>query len=343
MGELREALVLAETERQAAQDRATGLAQELATAESARATAEADAAQARQDAEAARTEAWELHETMARMAADLSRLQAAADSAATAQDAGAAETTALQDELTALRQEVTSLKIEAGATATQATEQIRTLQQDLIARDDALARLQRDLAGRSTKEQPAFLKGWQELLAAAVILIGLPLVFLAFWLGRNRAAERVPAGLPEQPTPAPPAPPQPIPITAAAPAVLSGDGAAPRPLPATTDLLAEALRNGDWAHADRCFAALTGVKSPSLRQLLSNASSEDLAMACRAAGLDRLTFANLYLTARNGAQGGPTADPKALSDAVRLFDDTDQDAAQARLAARQNGEADSRS
>ncbi len=39
------------------------------------------------------------------------------------------------------------------------------------------------------------------------------------------------------------------------------------------------------------------------------------------------------------------ADPKALSDAVRLFDDTDQDVAQARLAARQNGEpeADSRS
>ena len=61
--------------------------------------------------------------------------------------------------------------------------------------------------------------------------------------------------------------------------------------------------------------------------------------------LDRLTFANLYLTSRNGAQGGAMADPKALSDAVRLFDDTDQDVAQARLAARQNGEpeADSRS
>ncbi len=39
------------------------------------------------------------------------------------------------------------------------------------------------------------------------------------------------------------------------------------------------------------------------------------------------------------------ADPKALSDAVRLFDETDQDVAQARLAARQNGEpeTDSRS
>ena len=310
IGELREAVVLAETERQAAQDRAAGLTQELAAAESARATAEAEA-----------------------------------DAAATAQEAGAAETAALQGEFAALRQELTALKTEAAAADAEAAEQIRALQQDLNVKDEALARSQRDLAARSTTEQPAFLERWQELLAAAVILIGLPLVFLASWIGRTRAAERVPAGLPVQATPAPPAAPQPIPITAAAPVAPSGHGSAQQPPPATAELLAEALRNGDWAHADRCFAALTGLKSPRLGQLLSDASSEDLAMACRAAGLDRLTFANLYLTARNGEQGGAMADPKALSDAVRLFDDTDQDAAQARLAARQNGEAeaDSRS
>ncbi len=308
--ELREALTLAETERQAAQDQAAGLAQELATTESARATAEADA-----------------------------------DTAATAQDVGAAEAAALQGELTALRQELTALKTEAAATDAQAAEQIRALQQDLSTKDDALARLQQDPAVRGIADQPAFLERWQELLAAGVILIGLPLVFLAFRLGRTRADARVPAGLPAQPTPVSPAAPQPSPMMAAAPMAPPGDGAAQRPPPATADLLAEAIRNGDWAHADRCFAALTGVKSPRLRQLLSDANSEDLAMACRAAGLDRLTLANLYLTSRSGAQGGALADPKALSDAIRLFDDTDQDAAQARLAARKNGEpeADSRS
>ena len=341
----RQAAVLAETERQAARDRSAGLTQELAATESARATAEAAAALAQQDAEAARAESRELHETLARMAADLSRLQADADTAATAQDTRAVEAAALQSELAALRNELTALRTTAEAADAAAAEQIRALHQDLSAKDDALARLQQDLAARDTAEQPVFLERWQELLAAAVILIGLPLVFLAFWIGRTRAAERVPAGLPVQPTPASPAAPQPSPMTAAPPVVTSGDGAEHRPPPATVDLLAEALRNSDWAHADRCFAALTGLKSPRLRQLLSDASSEDLAMACRAAGLDRLTFANLYLTSRNGAQGGAMADPKALSDAVRLFDDTDQDVAQARLAARQNGEpeADSRS
>jgi len=341
----RQAAVLAETERQAARDRSAGLTQELAATESARATAEAAAALAQQDAEAARAESRELHETLARMAADLSRLQADADTAATAQDTRAVEAAALQSELAALRNELTALRTTAEAADAAAAEQIRALHQDLSAKDDALARLQQDLAARDTAEQPVYLERWQELLAAAVILIGLPLVFLASWIGRTRAAERVPAGLPMQPTPASPTAPQPSPMTAAAPVVTSGDGAEHRPPPATVDLLAEALRNGDWAHADRCFAALTGLKSPRLRQLLSDASSEDLAMACRAAGLDRLTFANLYLTSRNGAQGGAMADPKALSDAVRLFDDTDQDVAQARLAARQNGEpeADSRS
>ena len=341
----RQAAVLAEAERQAARDRSAGLTQELAATESARATAEAAAALAQQDAEAARAESRELHETLARMAADLSRLQADADTAATAQDTRAVEAAALQSELAALRNELTALRTTAEAADAAAAEQIRALHQDLSAKDDALARLQQDLAARDTAEQPVYLERWQELLAAAVILIGLPLVFLAFWIGRTRAAERVPAGLPVQPTPASPAAPQPSPMTAAPPVVTSGDGAEHRPPPATVDLLAEALRNGDWAHADRCFAALTGLKSPRLRQLLSDASSEDLAMACRAAGLDRLTFANLYLTSRNGAQGGAMADPKALSDAVRLFDDTDQDVAQARLAARQNGEpeADSRS
>ncbi len=341
----RQAAVLAETELQAARDRAAGLTQELAATESARATAEAAAALAQQDAEAARAESRELHETLARMAADLSRLQADADTAATAQDTRAVEAAALQSELAALRNELTALRTTAEAADAAAAEQIRALHQDLSAKDDALARLQQDLAARDTAEQPVYLERWQELLAAAVILIGLPLVFLAFWIGRTRAAERVPAGLPVQPTPASPAAPQPSPMTAAPPVVTSGDGAEHRPPPATVDLLAEALRNSDWAHADRCFAALTGLKSPRLRQLLSDASSEDLAMVCRAAGLDRLTFANLYLTSRNGAQGGAMADPKALSDAVRLFDDTDQDVAQARLAARQNGEpeADSRS
>jgi hypothetical protein len=341
----RQAAVLAEAERQAARDRSAGLTQELAATESARATAEAAAALAQQDAEAARAESRELHETLARMAADLSRLQADADTAATAQDTRAVEAAALQSELAALRNELTALRTTAEAADAAAAEQIRALHQDLSAKDDALARLQQDLAARDTAEQPVFLERWQELLAAAVILIGLPLVFLAFWIGRTRAAERVPAGLPVQPTPASPAAPQPSPMTAAPPVVTSGDGAEHRPPPATVDLLAEALRNSDWAHADRCFAALTGLKSPRLRQLLSDASSEDLAMVCRAAGLDRLTFANLYLTSRNGAQGGAMADPKALSDAVRLFDDTDQDVAQARLAARQNGEpeADSRS
>ncbi len=61
-------------------------------------------------------------------------------------------------------------------------------------------------------------------------------------------------------------------------------------------------------------------------------------MACCAAAGPPDLRENLYLTSRNGAQGGAMADPKALSDAVRLFDETDQDVAQARLAARQNGE-----
>jgi len=108
--------------------------------------------------------------------------------------------------------------------------------------------------------------------------------------------------------------------------------ARPRPpTAATSATIVAAVRRRDWAAADAQFAELSGIAAPRLRELLADPSGELLALACRAADLDRLTFATLYLLQD---EGRAVADPDTLADAVSLFERTGPADAHRQLAER---------
>ena len=96
-----------------------------------------------------------------------------------------------------------------------------------------------------------------------------------------------------------------------------------------------AYRPQTRAAAEAQFAQLSGVSDPRLKELLADPSGELLALACRAAGLDRLTFAALYLLQ---GQGRTVADPKIVAGAVGLFEKTGPAEAQRLLAERRVGD-----
>jgi hypothetical protein len=101
----------------------------------------------------------------------------------------------------------------------------------------------------------------------------------------------------------------------------------------TSATIVEAVRRQDWASADAQFSQLSGVSSPGLKDLLEDPSGELLALACRAADLDRLTFAALYLLQ---GQGRAVADPEVVAGAMGLFEKTGPAEAQRRLAERRD-------
>jgi hypothetical protein len=105
--------------------------------------------------------------------------------------------------------------------------------------------------------------------------------------------------------------------------------------PVTSATIVQAVRRQDWAAAEAQFAQLSGVTAPRLKELLADPSGELLALACRAAGLDRLTFAALYLLQ---GQGRTVADPKIVAGAVGLFEKTGPAEAQRLLAERRVGD-----
>ena len=295
------------------QARAAGLGATLAEAQQA-----LTAAQDRTQSEAARAAQAEAAAARANQTAEESRQKLASS----------------QEELASLRADIRALRQERATSAAQAGE-----------------------APSPLSRVPTWLEGWRGPIMAAVILAGGLVVLLA--VSRRRApvrrpphqpvpgaSETVPAAAPEA-RPAPAAMPtdatnarQPVKETPAAqPAAQPGapPGAARhfQAAPVTSATIVEAVRRQDWATAEAQFAQLSGVSAPRLKELLGDPSGELLALACRAAGLDRLTFAALYLLQ---GQGRAVADPKIVAGAIGLFEKTGPAEAQRLLAERRVGD-----
>jgi hypothetical protein len=235
-----------------------------------------------------------------------------------------------QEELGSLRADIRALRQERATSAAQAGE-----------------------APSPLSRVPTWLEGWRGPIMAAVILAGGLVVLLAVLRRRAPvrqpslgASETVPAAAPEA-RPAPAAMPtdatdarQPVKETPAAqpaaqPGAPPGGARHFQAAPVTSATIVEAVRRQDWATAETQFAQLSGVSAPRLKELLGDPSGELLALACRAAGLDRLTFAALYLLQ---GQGRAVADPKIVAGAIGLFEKTGPAEAQRLLAERRVGD-----
>ncbi len=335
------ALAAAESGRAALETKLQELQAELA-AERSRAETAAEEAASALDQEQARAAGLgaTLAESQQALAAAQNQTQSEAARAAQAEAAAArANQTAeearrklasSQEELGSLRADIRALRQERATSAAQAGE-----------------------APSPLSRVPTWLEGWRAPIMAAVILAGGLVVLLAVLRRRAPvrqpslgASETVPAAAPEarpspaaMPTDATDAP-QPVKETPAAqPAAQPGapPGAARhfQAAPVTSATIVEAVRHQDWATAETQFAQLSGVSAPRLKELLGDPSGELLALACRAAGLDRLTFAALYLLQ---GQGRAVADPKIVAGAIGLFEKTGPAEARRLLAERRVGD-----
>jgi len=100
---------------------------------------------------------------------------------------------------------------------------------------------------------------------------------------------------------------------------------------ATNDLLVKALRSADLGAAETLFGRLTGLSPVSTLAVLYDPKGEDLALACRALGMDQLQFVSVYILSRKLGLGEEALAPQDLARLVALFEASDLEEARTRL------------
>ena len=99
----------------------------------------------------------------------------------------------------------------------------------------------------------------------------------------------------------------------------------------TPDLLIQALRQGEAGDFEALFGRLSEIRPPRLQDVLYREDGRNLAAACRALGIPKTRFAELYLLVRKISSGSNATDPRDLAEAVRHFDRITLDAAREAL------------
>ena len=124
--------------------------------------------------------------------------------------------------------------------------------------------------------------------------------------------------LPE-PTPPEPTPPEPTPDRG-----LADDTGGP-------EAVIEALRRGDLAAFETRFATLTGLSPAQGRRIVYAADGEDLAIVCRALGLDKRHFTSILLLSRKAQPSAKAIEPRNLPRVMSVFDQMTEESALAIL------------
>jgi hypothetical protein len=97
----------------------------------------------------------------------------------------------------------------------------------------------------------------------------------------------------------------------------------------TPQLVVEALRRGDLRLFEARFAELAGLRAPQVHRILYGTSGEDLAIVCRALGIDKLLFASIFLLSHKDHPAESKVGPRDLSRVTAFYDRiTDESARQ---------------
>jgi uncharacterized protein (DUF2336 family) len=99
----------------------------------------------------------------------------------------------------------------------------------------------------------------------------------------------------------------------------------------TPELLIRVLRQGEASLFEALFGRMIDVPPPQLPEILYREDGKHLAAACRATGISKHHFIELYLLIRQGLTGIKTTDPRYVAAAARCFDRIAPDAAHAAL------------
>ncbi|MDH3472114.1 MAG: hypothetical protein OEM59_00365 [Rhodospirillales bacterium] len=88
----------------------------------------------------------------------------------------------------------------------------------------------------------------------------------------------------------------------------------------TPQMLVEALRQGETGLFERRLARMADVSEDQVRWIAGGEDGQDLAVCCRALGIDKLVFASIYLLSQKSRTGGEELDPRDLSQAMARYD-----------------------
>ncbi len=96
-------------------------------------------------------------------------------------------------------------------------------------------------------------------------------------------------------------------------------------------LMVQALRNGDLERAETMFGRLTGLNAGHVRRVLYGAEGRNLAIACRALGIEQLQFVSIFMLSRRLGLGEKALEPRTLTHIASYFDQIDEAAARKTL------------
>lgn len=99
----------------------------------------------------------------------------------------------------------------------------------------------------------------------------------------------------------------------------------------TPKLLVQVLRQGEVALFEALFAKLTGLRLRLARRLLFEPGGEALAVACKAAGLDKPACASLFVLSRKARSDEGVVNQRELTRVLELFDNVKVEAAREML------------
>ncbi len=88
----------------------------------------------------------------------------------------------------------------------------------------------------------------------------------------------------------------------------------------TEEFLVETLRQGEIPLFEACFAEAVKLRPRLVRRLLYEPGGEGLAVACRAAGFSRATYATIYQLTRDASFGKDEFDPRELARVTEFYD-----------------------
>lgn len=88
----------------------------------------------------------------------------------------------------------------------------------------------------------------------------------------------------------------------------------------TPSLLIQTLRQGEVVLFEDLLSQITGLRTNLIRRFVFEPGGEGLAIACRAAEIDKPDFASIFLLSRSARPGDKVVDPNEVSRVLNFFD-----------------------
>jgi hypothetical protein len=96
--------------------------------------------------------------------------------------------------------------------------------------------------------------------------------------------------------------------------------------------IVQALRKGNLPLFEMLLSEMTGLRAPQLQRIAYGGRGEDLAIVCRAVGVEKLLFGSIFLLTDDLRGGDANEDPARTAEILRMYDRMPPETAQKVLA-----------